>query len=101
MTPASCPRAPAASVRPEHSLHYCLPLRRIVRANITERLAPEDWQVILPEHEKDILTGSSALKVPLTADHMSLRLCAALIVSSGPDGWPAVCCRQGCAAGCC
>ncbi|CAK0747901.1 hypothetical protein CVIRNUC_001798 [Coccomyxa viridis] len=38
------------------------PRSKIVRANITQGLAPEDWQVILPEHEKDILTGSSALK---------------------------------------
>lgn len=50
-------------------------LRRIVRANITQGLAPEDWQVILPEHEKDILTGSSALKVPLAAAHLSLGGC--------------------------
>ncbi len=55
-----------------------------MRANITQGLAPEDWQVILPEHEKDILTGSSALKVPIAAWQLtSGKQCAALIVSLG------------------
>ena len=54
-----------------------------MRANITEGLAPEDWQVILPEHEKDILTGSSALKVPITSWQLaSGNECAALISPS-------------------
>ena len=58
------------------------PLCRIVRANITQGLAPEDWQVILPEHEKDILTGSSALKVPITVWQLvSGKQCAALLSS--------------------
>ncbi len=40
-------------------------LCRLVRTNITDGLAPEQWEVVLPEHEKDILTGSTALKVRL------------------------------------
>ena len=38
-------------------------LSRLVRTNITQGLEPSQWEVILPEHEKDILTGSTALKV--------------------------------------
>lgn len=40
-------------------------LCRLVRTNITDGLAPEQWEVVLPEHEKDILTGSTALEVRL------------------------------------
>ncbi len=42
-------------------------LRRIVRTNITENTDPHTWTEILPQHEKDILTGSTHLKV--TAHH--------------------------------
>ena len=42
-------------------------LCRLVRTNITENQDPSEWQVILPEHAKDILTGSTALKVILPA----------------------------------
>ena len=38
-------------------------LRRIVRTNITENTDPHTWTEILPQHEKDILTGSTHLKV--------------------------------------
>lgn len=38
-------------------------LSRLVRTNITQGLEPSQWEVVLPEHEKDILTGSTALKV--------------------------------------
>jgi hypothetical protein len=38
-------------------------VRRLVRTNITQGLEPSQWEVVLPEHEKDILTGSTALKV--------------------------------------
>jgi hypothetical protein len=37
----------------------------LVRVDITDGTPPEEWQVILPEHEKDLLTGASALKVRL------------------------------------
>ena len=40
-------------------------LCRIVRTDITHQIDPQDWTVILPEHEKDILTGSTHLKVTL------------------------------------
>ncbi len=38
-------------------------LCRIVRTNITENMDPHTWTEILPQHEKDILTGSTHLKV--------------------------------------
>lgn len=31
--------------------------------NVTEGISPDTWEVILPEHEKDLMSGSSALKV--------------------------------------
>jgi hypothetical protein len=34
-----------------------------VRTNITQAADPATWQVVIPEHEKDLLTSASALKV--------------------------------------
>ncbi|CAL5219022.1 g780 [Coccomyxa viridis] len=38
------------------------PRSKIVRTNITENMDPHTWTEILPQHEKDILTGSTHLK---------------------------------------
>lgn len=56
-------------------------LCRIVRTNITENLDPQDWTVILPEHEKDILTGSTHLKVT-QQPHLALS-CSMPLAASG------------------
>ncbi len=40
-------------------VHAC----RLVRMNVTEGISPDTWQEILPEHEKDLMSGASALKV--------------------------------------
>ena len=45
------------------SLICVLLLRRLVRTDITNATDPSTWAVILPQHTKDLLTGSSALKV--------------------------------------
>ncbi len=36
---------------------------RLVRVNVTEGISPATWTEILPQHEKDLLSGASALKV--------------------------------------
>lgn len=36
---------------------------RLVRVNVTQGISPATWTEILPQHEKDLLTGASALKV--------------------------------------
>nr|QOL01125.1 putative extracellular protein CSOL_049 [Pseudococcomyxa simplex] len=38
------------------------PRNKLVRVNVTEGISPDTWEVILPEHEKDLMSGSSALK---------------------------------------
>ncbi|BDA42018.1 Prolyl endopeptidase [Coccomyxa sp. Obi] len=38
------------------------PRNKLVRVNVTEGISPDTWTEILPQHEKDLLTGASVLK---------------------------------------
>ncbi len=42
---------------------------RLVRVNVTEGISPATWTELLPQHEKDLLSDASALKVQGALSH--------------------------------
>ena len=58
-------------------LHACINLAvikgcaacRLVRVNVTEGISPDTWTEILPQHEKDLLSGTTVLKVQRALGH--------------------------------
>ena len=56
--------------------------RRLVRTNITQAADPSTWQVVIPEHEKDLLTSANALKVRAAWVYSALHAC-----SIGKKAW--------------